>query len=102
MFGITRNRSKLPDIFTKQELFQHEFQIPIPIKYVISSAPCTKLLVCRNTLTQHVYCIYYVHGHFRIQRQHIMESLVESVEGKTKGASERAQRTAQVQAYTLQ
>ncbi|KAK3840665.1 MAG: P-loop containing nucleoside triphosphate hydrolase protein [Linnemannia elongata] len=63
VFGVTRNRSKLPDIFTKQELFQHEFQIPIPIKG---------------------------------QRQHIMESLVEGVEGKTKGASEMAQRAAQM------
>ncbi|KAF9121105.1 hypothetical protein BGX30_002779 [Mortierella sp. GBA39] len=63
VFGVTRNRSKLPDIFTKQELFQHEFQIPIPVK---------------------------------AQRQHIMESLVESVEGKTKGASEITQRAAQM------
>ncbi|KAG0294583.1 hypothetical protein BGZ96_000931 [Linnemannia gamsii] len=63
VFGVTRNRSKLPDIFTKQELFQHEFQIPIPVK---------------------------------AQRQHILESLVEGVDGKTKNASEMAQRAAQM------
>ncbi|KAF9371284.1 hypothetical protein CPB97_002114, partial [Podila verticillata] len=32
VFGISRNRSKLPEIFNRQELFQHEFNISIPIK----------------------------------------------------------------------
>ncbi|KAF8942599.1 Spermatoproteinsis associated protein 5 [Haplosporangium gracile] len=63
VFGVTRNRSKLPDIFSKQELFQHEFQIPIPVK---------------------------------AQRQHILESLVEGVEGKMKISSDMAHRAAQM------
>ncbi|KAG0371715.1 hypothetical protein BGX24_001295 [Mortierella sp. AD032] len=66
IFAVTRNRSKLPDIFTRLELFQHEFQIPVPVK---------------------------------AQRQHIMESLIESVQGKTKRSSnipELAQRSAQM------
>ncbi|KAF9080528.1 Spermatoproteinsis associated protein 5, partial [Mortierella sp. AD031] len=66
VFAVTRNRSKLPEVFTKQELFQHEFQIPIPVK---------------------------------AQRQHILESLIDSVEGKnteTPNTSELAQRGAQM------
>ncbi|KAG0203733.1 hypothetical protein BGX33_008933 [Mortierella sp. NVP41] len=66
VFAVTRNRSKLPEVFTKQELFQHEFQIPVPVK---------------------------------AQRQHILESLIESVEGKNTGTpntSGLAQRGAQM------
>ncbi|KAF9903957.1 spermatogenesis associated protein 5 [Linnemannia zychae] len=66
VFAVTRNRAKLPEIFTRQELFQHEFQIPIPVK---------------------------------AQRQHILESLIESVEGNNNGAPntlELAQRAAQM------
>ncbi|KAF9119079.1 hypothetical protein BGW39_000579 [Mortierella sp. 14UC] len=66
VFAVTRNRSKLPDIFTRLELFQHEFQIPIPVK---------------------------------AQRQCILESLIEGVEGKSTGASnisELAHRVAQM------
>ncbi|KAG0065437.1 hypothetical protein BGZ92_005574, partial [Podila epicladia] len=32
VFGISRNRSKLPEIFNRQDLFQHEFNISIPVK----------------------------------------------------------------------
>ncbi|KAF9137259.1 hypothetical protein BG015_002780 [Linnemannia schmuckeri] len=63
VFGVTRSRSKLPDIFAKQELFQHEFQIPIPVK---------------------------------AQRQHILESLIEGVEGKMRVTPEMTHRAAQM------
>ncbi|KAF9294733.1 hypothetical protein BGZ74_011134, partial [Mortierella antarctica] len=32
VFGISRNRSKLPEVFNRQDLFQHEFNISIPVK----------------------------------------------------------------------
>ncbi|KAF8930233.1 hypothetical protein BGZ58_008380 [Dissophora ornata] len=32
VIAISRNRRMLPDIFLKQDIFQHEFQIPIPVK----------------------------------------------------------------------
>ncbi|KAF8981335.1 hypothetical protein BGZ46_002948, partial [Entomortierella lignicola] len=32
VFAISRDRTKLPDVFQKQNIFQHEFQIPIPLK----------------------------------------------------------------------
>ncbi|KAG0033909.1 hypothetical protein BGZ81_006930 [Podila clonocystis] len=32
IFGVSRNRSKLPEIFNRQDLFQHEFNISIPVK----------------------------------------------------------------------
>ncbi|KAF9964464.1 hypothetical protein BGZ70_006424 [Mortierella alpina] len=31
VFAVSRNRSKLPEIFTKQGVFQHEFQVPVPM-----------------------------------------------------------------------
>ncbi|KAF9936370.1 hypothetical protein BGZ67_002431 [Mortierella alpina] len=30
VFAVSRNRSKLPEVFTKQGIFQHEFQVPVP------------------------------------------------------------------------
>ncbi|KAF9582804.1 hypothetical protein BGW38_010743 [Lunasporangiospora selenospora] len=32
VFGLSRNRSKLPEKLAKQDIFQHEFHIPVPIK----------------------------------------------------------------------
>ncbi|KAF9358130.1 hypothetical protein BGX26_002421 [Mortierella sp. AD094] len=32
VFAISRDRAKLPEIFQKQNIFQHEFQVPIPLK----------------------------------------------------------------------
>ncbi|KAF9395972.1 hypothetical protein BGX21_009710 [Mortierella sp. AD011] len=32
VFAISRDRAKLPDVFQMQNIFQHEFQVPIPLK----------------------------------------------------------------------
>ncbi|KAG0014286.1 hypothetical protein BGZ80_010537 [Entomortierella chlamydospora] len=32
VFAISRDRAKLPDVFQMQSIFQHEFQVPIPLK----------------------------------------------------------------------
>ncbi|KAF9432503.1 hypothetical protein BGZ76_010699 [Entomortierella beljakovae] len=32
IFGVSNNRAKLPDVFSKQNIFSHEYQISIPLK----------------------------------------------------------------------
>ncbi|KAF9952430.1 hypothetical protein BGZ72_006299 [Mortierella alpina] len=32
VFAVSRNRSKLPEVFTRQGIFQHEFQVPVPVR----------------------------------------------------------------------
>ncbi|KAF9113706.1 hypothetical protein BGX27_000977 [Mortierella sp. AM989] len=32
IFAVSSNRAKLPEVFLNQDFFQHEFQIPIPLK----------------------------------------------------------------------
>ncbi|KAI1306257.1 hypothetical protein EDD11_004843 [Mortierella claussenii] len=32
VFAVSRDRSKLPGIFQRQDMFQHEFQVPVPVR----------------------------------------------------------------------
>ncbi|KAF9570214.1 spermatogenesis associated protein 5 [Mortierella alpina] len=63
VFAVSRNRSKLPEIFTKQGIFQHEFQVPVPVRAQRQEILEAMLGSCKST--------------------HVKSSILESMASKT-------------------
>ncbi|KAG9321616.1 hypothetical protein KVV02_006720 [Mortierella alpina] len=52
VFAVSRNRSKLPEVFTKQGIFQHEFQVPVPVRAQRQEILEAMLRSCNSTLVK--------------------------------------------------